>query len=153
MKRCFKCGLVKESAEFYRHSEMADGLLGKCKGCTKKDVAERVAAKRLDPVWLTKERARCREKTQKARVAGTFIQSSPEVRKRWAQRNRHKRRAEQLASNAQKKGLLKKPETCQRCHLKTEALSKHHPDYSLPTTVQWLCSACHGFVHRKVCVP
>jgi len=40
MKRCFKCGQEKELDEFYVHKEMADGRLGKCKKCTKRDVSD-----------------------------------------------------------------------------------------------------------------
>jgi len=62
MKKCFKCGIEKELDEFYKHPQMGDGHLNKCKECTKNDVRQDYERKSKDVEWFKRERERGREK-------------------------------------------------------------------------------------------
>jgi hypothetical protein len=62
MKKCFKCGIEKELDEFYKHPQMKDGHLNKCKICTRKDSNNNRDKKCNDPIFQESERIRGREK-------------------------------------------------------------------------------------------
>ena len=148
LKKCFKCGKEKPRENFYGHSRMADGLLGKCKDCTKKDFAENEAKCKTNPDWVSKERARNRERMARLRSLGICRTTSKKARKTWVSKNPHKRYAQNVADRAYKNGEIKKPDKCEACGT-VGYVEKHHPDYSKPLFIQWLCTKCHGLTRRK----
>lgn len=59
-----------------------------------------------------------------------------------------KNKAQQIIHILFRRGDLKYPDNCQNCGVKSK-LHAHHIDYNKPTTVVFLCPACHGKVHSK----
>jgi hypothetical protein len=58
MKKCFKCGTKKELDDFYKHPQMPDGHVNKCKECNKEDVRKNYKNKREFYTAYDKDRIR-----------------------------------------------------------------------------------------------
>lgn len=117
-KKCFKCGEVKPITEFYRHAQMADGHLNKCKACTCADVK------------------RHREESPDAELR---------TRLRACAENPTKKHAYMAVSAAVRAGAITRPNSCQGCGCSDaeHRIEAHHYDYSRPLDVIWLCTPCH----------
>lgn len=61
-KKCFKCNEILPLSEYYKHKQMGDGHLNKCKSCTRSDVNKREKELRKDAKWIEGERKRGRNK-------------------------------------------------------------------------------------------
>jgi hypothetical protein len=136
-KECFKCNTFKPLNEFYKHSQMADGHLNKCKQCAKRDVTEH-REKNLEKIRAyDRERGKLPER----------IKLAAKVCRAWRSADLRRNRAHNMVSRAIKKGKLTRM-PCIRCGaLKTEA---HHDDYDKPLDVMWLCTPCHKQRHKEL---
>ena len=128
-KVCFKCDAELPITNFYKHSMMADGHLGKCKACTRYDVREN----RKTKVEYYNAYDRRRSKN-KERIAKMVAAVPDDVRK-----------ARFAVHNATARGKLKKL-PCEACG--SEKVEAHHTDYSKPLDVMWLCRKHHADIHR-----
>jgi hypothetical protein len=136
-KKCFKCGSVKPLTDFYKHSEMADGHLNKCKICAKSDVAKH-RDENID---------RIRKYDRQRGKLAHRIKLRTEVTRAW--RAEDSRR--QVAHNAVRRAIIngsiiKSP--CIRCG--NEKSVAHHEDYDKPLDVVWLCQPCHKQRHKEI---
>ena len=62
MKPCIICKIEQELEQFYKHPQMGDGHLNKCKTCCKRQADEREKRLRDNSDWLEKEKTRGKEK-------------------------------------------------------------------------------------------
>jgi len=53
-----------------------------------------------------------------------------------------------MLNQAIAKGDISRPEHCQLCN-KIGKIQAHHIDYGRPFQILWVCSCCHGQIHRK----
>lgn len=153
MKVCKKCGIEKPIEDFYVHKEMSDGHLSFCKDC----VRDRVHKYRQENLERIRKYDRNRPNAKERRKKGyTTIQSDKERYKKlleqikkWNKENRYKKYAHNKVKKAINKGLLIKSDICQICGKTNCEIQGHHYDYSKPLDVIWVCTECHGKLHRK----
>lgn len=132
VKKCFKCRVIKPIGEFYAHDQMADGHLGKCKSCTKRDVKKRYRNPSARQRIRAYEKARFRDPARKAKVR------IYQQRRRAKSPGKH--RACNAVSNALRDGRLTR-QPCEICgNPKSQA---HHDDYRKVLEVRWLCFKHH----------
>jgi hypothetical protein len=147
-KTCFRCHQTKPLDEFYRHSMMRDGRLNKCKDCTKADTRRRRRDKHESVLEYDRRRnmqphrvtARLEYmQTQQGKLAHSKANNA------WANKYPERKAASTAINSAKLTGKLA-PLPCLICgDPNTEA---HHPDYSRPLDVIWLCTAHHKAAHK-----
>ena len=130
-KECFKCHQTLPLSEFYAHPQMADGHLNKCKGCARCDATEH----RRDDMRAKQEYDNRRASLPHRR------QLALDGQRRRRTQCPEKILARQSAERALRTGAITK-RPCWFCG-KLDNVEMHHPDYSQPLLVYWLCRQCH----------
>lgn len=135
MKQCFKCGNTLPLSNFYKHPQMSDGHLNKCKECNKKDVKNNYLEKVKSRDYVEKERRRGRSKYRRL-YAGTAKANATSAKKH-IDRYPEKRMAILNCSR------LKKP---------FENAERHHWSYNQEhwKDVIWLSKRDHMKAHRFI---
>lgn len=140
---CKTCLCDKPLQDFYPRQK------SKCKDCTKDAVkANRLA--NLDH-YLAFDKARSslpyRVAAREAyRKTAAYAESHKAAAKRWAEKHPERRRANTMLDNAVRDGRVIPWPVCAvpECCGKPQG---HHPDYSRPLDVVWLCDKHHKAAH------
>ena len=71
------------------------------------------------------------------------------IRKNFRKKYPEKARANGIINDMLRSGKLIRPEFCSRCGKSCEPQA-HHPDYSKPTEIVWLCVECYKTIHNEL---
>ena len=137
LKKCFKCGKEKDLSMFYKHGQMADGHLGKCKECTKSDSTKH----RSDNIEQVRQYDKDRSKLPHRKILAA------KCLKKFRSDNPLASAAHSKVERAIESGVLIRPDKCTTCKTKGKVVGHHH-DYKKPLEVAWLCQPCHKQVHK-----
>jgi len=133
MKKCSRCGIVKDESEFHIRKASKDGLTASCKVC----LSEYDKLRANNPNRVA---ARLAYSKTEAGIA-----SGNKAKKKWIASNPNKRKAQQMVNNAIRDGKLFK-EPCCVCGA-TKNIHAHHDDYLKPLNIRWMCARCHHRWH------
>ena len=139
---------TKPLTEFYRQNSTGGYHLS-CKACVK-DRALRYRQENLDRVREYDRTRTTPERLQRNRNYRKDHRSeSREASTTWSKQNQAKRRAHRAVQQALTLGAMKRPGTCERCGKECRP-DAHHPDYSWPLSVVWVCDPCHKAIHKEI---
>lgn len=167
MKKCSQCGQSKPYSAFSPSKVTKSGCASGCKECLaeayrkryaeKEDVRERQKASQKkwldDPKNYRDKLEWGHKKTEKIRagIAPKKAKATKEQCRVWRKtaraKNPEKERARAMVQRACRAGkLIRLP--CEMCG--NEHSEAHHPNYSKPLDVRWLCRIHHRGIERRL---
>ncbi len=172
MKKCTKCMTEKPFEEFRKSARYKDGYYSRCKICMQEYEKENLDQDRKRDSrkkYRENNRERIRQQDKeayqddpekfraKARISQKKYFQTDKGRQKYKQqsqklREKHpeKARARSLLSNAVCDGKIIRPSKCSLCGCDKGIIEAHHPDYSKPLDVIWVCKICHFMVHDRI---
>jgi len=140
-KQCPICSVWKPIVDFYFDKAGADGHRPACKTCDN----------RRRSLWRAEHRQRDTETQQ--RSYWKHREKWLMYQRNWRATHPVARRAGHEVEMAVKTGTMIRPNRCSKCGQSTR-LHGHHPNYTDPLNIVWVCSSCHRLIHldekRKV---
>ncbi len=146
IKRCSHCRETKPYDDYYKDKNYRTGLSPQCKSCHDKGVKlwrEANPEKRKAIDKAAKNRTSVKQKREWSRRYVTEHRGECAARlRKYRSDNPERARANEAIKRAVKSGRINRPVTCQKCGVSGK-IEGHHPDYSKPLEVKWLCTKCH----------
>ena len=140
-KTCRVCGKDKLFDEFPKETRNLDGRAAGCKRCEldRQATWRRGAGKEKSAATVRRYQKTAKGRTALARARVTSV-------RRYRAKHPERRAAHAALGNAVQSGKIFRWPTCAipECNAKPQA---HHPDYSAPLDVVWLCPAHHKQAH------
>lgn len=176
-KRCFKCKKNKLLKFFYKHPDMSDGHINKCKSCSREYSIKNRNSKieyyreydrlrsKLDHRKDSNKQYRIRNHEKLKILKDNWVKKNRNLnrqyKRNWAKNNPEKIKKinhNYIVNNPEKykahynvgnaiRSGKLKRKPCEICG---NMLSQaHHDDYSRPLSVTWLCATHHAQIHKE----
>jgi len=134
-KKCRRCLTEKRLDDFYGWKPSV------CKDCHRKNDKERYEKRKkyfskYKAKWYSIPKNQKRHSLISRKYAITWLKKHPKERKAYSQFH-----------YALYSGKLYKPKQCSQCG-ERKKIEAHHPDYTKPLEVIWLCRSCHKILHQ-----
>ena len=142
-KICDECREAKPLSEFNRDRRKQDGLQCRCRTCFSRYNAQRYA----------------RDKERFKEIVKQYKDANPQevfaTRLKIWERDHSRLNCYRVVEAALNAGAIVKSEVCCVCGVRDvdagkHGLHKHHFDYDKPLDVVWLCTKCHGQIHKVI---
>jgi len=148
MKTCRRCEKSLPLESFHKHSGFKDGRRTTCKECACQESRKYYSNNREKHLETCRDwQKRNPDKVRMYQVVHNNKRTS--ITKLYKENNPIRVRAQKKLNYAVFKGELQRKEVCQVCGCNDKKIEAHHFDYDKPLEVIWVCTACHGWIHRK----